>query len=359
MTLYILKDGKANITIHFFWMIMFILWALFTTLFSYNVTASINDIINISLKFLSYTAIIMYIDNEKKFIFTLKAIAIAGLVLCLRVFILTPADIWGSSRLGEEFGLNPNTLGMVLSHSTIALIYLGMKNKSKLYFIFILPLISLVFLSGSRKAFLMIIGGTFLLFFLYTNKVKNKLFVIVVAILSFWGIYQIIMNIPFFYEVLGKRINITNIVNHQFTASTNTRISMIKEGWFLFTKRPIIGYGLENYRLVSSFGTYSHNNYIELLVSTGLVGFIIYYSLPVCILISSLIKKIKGNSEYNIIIVFVSIILIIDLAMVSYGHLITHFIIAASVSYYKILRLKENNNQDSIQKERSCDNVNY
>jgi O-antigen ligase len=353
MTLYILKEGKLKITIHFYWMMTFILWALFTALFSYNATASMNDVINISLKFLSYTVLIMFIDNKKKYYFVLKAIAIAGLILCLRVFFLTPTDIWGSSRIGKDFGLNPNTIGMVLSYSAIAFTYLGIKCNKKLYFLFIVPLAFIGLLTGSRKAFLMIIGGIFLLLFLNIKKLKSKLLFIVTAILSVLVIYQIIMNIPYLYEILGKRIDITNIINQQFTASTNTRLLMIKEGWQLFAQRPIIGYGLENYRIISSFRTYSHNNYIELFVSTGLVGVLIYYSLPIWILVSSLIKKVKGNIEYNIIIVFFTIILIIDFALVSYDHLITHFIIAANVAYYKILLLKQNNYKDSIQKERS------
>lgn len=346
MILYIMNEGKFNITIHFYWMTTFILWSLFITLFSNNQILSINEVINISLKFLSYIVLIAFIDSEQKFIFVFKSIAIAGFILCLRIFFSSSiGEVLGMIRLGKDFGLNPNTLGMVLSHSSITLIYLGIKNNKKQYFLFIVPLVVIAFLTGSRKAFVMVIGGISFLLFLYSKKQKTKLFVIVVSILSIWVIYQIIMNIPYLYNVLGKRIDIMNIVNQQFTASTKTRLLMIKEGWILFAKKPIFGYGLENYRKISSFGTYSHNNYIELLVSTGLVGFIIYYSLPVWILISSLIKRAEGNFEYNIIITYFLLFLIIDFAMVSYNNLIIHFLIASCIAYFKILQLNKNNNK--------------
>ena len=44
-------------------------------------------------------------------------------------------------------------------------------------------------------------------------------------------------------------------------------------------ENPLLGYGLNNYHLFHWSGVYSHNNYIEVLVSLGIIGFIIYYSI--------------------------------------------------------------------------------
>jgi len=59
--------------------------------------------------------------------------------------------------------------------------------------------------------------------------------------------------------------------------SANVRMSMITEGWKIFKDRILFGYGATNYSVVSRFGTYAHNNFIEVLVDFGLVGFVLYY----------------------------------------------------------------------------------
>lgn len=60
--------------------------------------------------------------------------------------------------------------------------------------------------------------------------------------------------------------------------SAATRLDMIGEGWRLWLEAPILGHGIDQFRVLSQFATYSHNNYIEMLATLGIVGFILYYS---------------------------------------------------------------------------------
>lgn len=341
--IYVLKTKKVKFTIHFLWMSTFIMWGLVTSLFAYNMEVAFNDVLNLSLKLLFYTTLITYIDNKEKLYFLLKAIAISGFILSLRILIGTPADVWGTERLGANLDLNPNTIGLVVSYASISSIFLAKTFKKKSYYLLIVPFIIIALLTGSRKAFLILIGGISMMKLLYIKSKKNIIIGISILSLLIYGVFELAINIPMFYNVLGKRLEgltaILSLGNSvSVDASTLTRITMIEEAWGLFKQKPLMGYGLENFRLLSMFESYAHNNYMELLSSTGIVGVIIYYSFPVGLLIFAWINKIKyKDNKYNVIIVLLSTILIMDFGLVSYKQLITHILIVVCICFYLIL----------------------
>ena len=63
-------------------------------------------------------------------------------------------------------------------------------------------------------------------------------------------------------------------------ASLDGRSGMLALGLELFASRPLFGIGYGNFVYYSAkvlgWGTYSHNNYIEVLSGTGLFGFVPY-----------------------------------------------------------------------------------
>ncbi|WP_034378214.1 O-antigen ligase family protein, partial [Dehalobacter sp. UNSWDHB] len=66
--------------------------------------------------------------------------------------------------------------------------------------------------------------------------------------------------------------------------SARTRDRLITYGFELFNQKPYTGYGLDTFRLMSGSGLagsalYAHNNYVELLVSSGIFGTILYYTM--------------------------------------------------------------------------------
>jgi O-antigen ligase len=130
------------------------------------------------------------------------------------------------------------------------------------------------------------------------------------------------MNNTDLYNVLGVRIEqLLNALSGEGNVDNSTivRFQMIDEGINLFKERPFLGYGIDNYASISTFSTYSHNNYIELLVGVGIFGTVIYYSLYVSIFFK-LIKFVRVNKIAGL---FISIIL--GLAILEYG-LVTYYI---------------------------------
>ena len=70
---------------------------------------------------------------------------------------------------------------------------------------------------------------------------------------------------------------------------------MMEFGWELFKERPVHGYGMNNFSQKYYLNTYSHNNYIELLVSCGIVGFALYYAMLLLPALGLLFKRKKGE----------------------------------------------------------------
>lgn len=187
-------------------------------------------------------------------------------------------------------------------------------------------LVAVTLYTGSRKGVIIIIA-TLLIYSFYANKgnkrIRNICFAVVALVIS----YVFIMNNEQLYILVGARIErmFQELTGHRTTEqSMSMRMLMITYGMRWFTERPILGYGLGNYSLLFSrtFGldTYSHCNYVEILVSGGVAGFIIYYSVYIRIFIKYINEMIRRHNK--IVIYFFSILLIntiLNMALVCYS----------------------------------------
>jgi len=97
--------------------------------------------------------------------------------------------------------------------------------------------------------------------------------------------------------------------------STETRKVMIFEGISLWSERPLLGYGINQFRFASGWRTYSHSNYTEMLVSGGLMGLLAFYGIYMYLLYKY--KKTIGNKEP---LIFWGLLLMFlwDVSVVSY-----------------------------------------
>ncbi len=102
--------------------------------------------------------------------------------------------------------------------------------------------------------------------------------------------------------------------------SIDERTGMIKEGVSLLADNPFFGVGLDNFRHVSSAGTYSHSNPIEVSVSTGLLGLLLYYSIYAYIgwRALKLSKRSGGHALPRMALVALAGYSLMDLTHVSY-----------------------------------------
>lgn len=99
-------------------------------------------------------------------------------------------------------------------------------------------------------------------------------------------------------------------------SSYRTRAEMLEQAVQLWKQAPVFGNGLDAFRGLSGQGTYSHNNYVELLCDIGVAGTLLFYAIHAQALVRAfyapIILRLYCCS-------FVLMLLLTDLGYVSYA----------------------------------------
>lgn len=179
------------------------------------------------------------------------------------------------NRLGRVIS-NENVFGMVFSKASLVAYYYFLKAKNKpiriIHIMLVVVFTFFAFTSGSKKAFLMIVVGI-----IGINLLENgisKIWKTLMASLLAIGGLILILQMPLF-STMNQRI--MDFFSGNKDSSELVRSKMIDLSMQLFYEKPILGHGFNNFGMISGLGAYSHNNLTEILVSTGIVGFVIFY----------------------------------------------------------------------------------
>lgn len=199
-----------------------------------------------------------------------------------------------------------------------------MGKSAKRYFVLFFSILNIVFclICNSRAAYINLIGPVLLFILLKEKnpiKVIRNIFVVMVLIVL---VYCVLMYVPIFYKSIGYRFEyifdgLKNGGNYE-EASASTRNHLVQQGLVWFSQSPIFGHGMQGYVILNNYGFYAHNNYIEILVDSGIIGLILYYWLYV-IVVLKFIFKFKKRNCYSIAGFSVLITLLFsEIATVSY-----------------------------------------
>lgn len=277
-------------------------------LIAYNFFSSIENAENILLKIIMYAGII----------FSIYLVLYYG----IGEFI---TKLMNGDRIGEAIN-NVNTIGLQTSISVIIAIFYGLYDNKKIYFLLsIIPLmVSLG--TGSRKVIVLIVIGIILLFILKREekvnilKTTKKIITFAIIIIAFAYVIQL----PIFstiYERMKMTVN-GFLGKDKFDSSTQLREAYIEAGISQFLKTPFLGIGIANSKYITmqaaGRATYLHNNFVELLATTGIIGFCLYYSIYSYIIFNC-VKLLKKKDKYsNVVLIIFLINIILEYAMVSY-----------------------------------------
>lgn len=225
---------------------------------------------------------LMY-EDEKYFRLFLNCYWAAAALMLARQLVASGFEPSAWARLGGDFGYNANYVGIIGAYAGIlsGLNFFFFRKKYGL--LQLASALVIVFLSGSRTSLALLAIGLafeFLCEILMNRNWLKKLSIIVLCIIIACIMLWLCFNVPLFYAMLGSRIEgfISTLLGGPVEASTDIRINMMSEGMSVFSKHPIIGVGIDNSGFYSIYGTYFHNNYVEILADTGLIGFTVYYS---------------------------------------------------------------------------------
>jgi len=316
---------------------LFILWGVFFYGFCLlsrlwaNNPAGTSAYVGTMIRMMLLSAIIsMYSERSMEVDIVFKSVIISAGILAFRLAVSTSFEDWGAERVGANVGMNANGVGVIFACASVAC--LNYANKAKPYLLLFALYTALTMFTGSRRAFILIFIVV-LLFFINNIKKPSSLFYIIPFGAVMALLVYVSMNNPTIYSVLGVRLEgLLNLTSGEgkVDASTLVRMDLISIGISLFKENMLIGYGINSFQYMNKYSLYSHNNYIELLVNFGLIGTILYYIVPVAVLLKSVVIWMTKTREVIIAIVFMTITLVGDYGTISYDSTLNIIILAAS-----------------------------
>lgn len=280
------------------------------------------------------------------------------------VVVLLSLGTITQGRLGGGTEMNSNALAILCVYGFVLSMYLRKNNMltTGVYWFRVAFYMLAVLLTGSRKGVIMIVLAIVVVQVALERRKIFKNILIGVGVAT--GFYILIMNVKFLYNIIGVRVeNLINLLTDGSTrdGSLLSRQTLIEIGLKYIKEKPWTGYGYDCFKLISGVngtgnvgageaGYYSHNNYIELLVGGGIIGFVLYY-IPIAYLLGRLLK---GN-RYNVCMPYLLAILVsklsIEYAFVScFGR--TDSYILAIILGCVIIAQKTKDNKVNYAKER-------
>lgn len=288
------------------------------------------------------------VENTEDFRAFWTSICTAYVYNSFYVLFVVGIDNLGKSRLGVDYaGLemwNANAIGAFAGFGCVMFLYSTIITNNKIGKMLNAALALFMLLmclnTGSRKA-LLVVAVTGGLYFCLKDRGSKKPRNILIMLILLIALWNVIMTNDNLYMLIGSRMErlVDSLLGHQTSEnSMGMRTLMIIHGVRFFRKEPILGYGVDCYRYLSPFGTYAHNNYIELMVGTGLIGLIVYYSIYIYSLIKGYYFVFKEHDDMVIFLVSLLTITVVNhMAIVSYDDITYNIMFLLIISYIQLL----------------------
>lgn len=153
-------------------------------------------------------------------------------------------------------------------------------------------LVHQILLSGSRKGIIGISAVFLIQYILYAwanisrQLFKGPILGIVALTLFFSGFTYVVMQSKHSHRIRNLVHFMQDEELEKGETSIRRRADLIQIGLDHFLEHPFIGTGMASFKKIklentvwSETGGYSHSNYIEVLCSSGIIGFLLYYSI--------------------------------------------------------------------------------
>ena len=332
-------NNKLTVNSNTIWLILIFCLTTINGIRLYDNAQQFSIIYN-SITFLNIILVQVLLSNDKRNIKkTLRVVVvISTFILGFAIILLEYKMIlfrWsdflnGNSgyRLGISSGINPNAITWTFGFLALLTAYFILFQKKYRFLPIYLIQIIIILFTGSKNGFIL----SFLPLLVYGIKSIKKINVFyLVLFITFFVIFWIsIHKYPIMYTLIGKRIDsmlytlgLFHVKGNIDVGSTEKRLNMISYAIKMFWQKPFIGWGIGAFAILSGYGYYCHNNFMEILVSGGLFLFIIYYGF----LFVKFINFILKNKDKDVLslILFLSLILL-DFSTVNFYSNIVFFL---------------------------------
>ena len=310
-----------------------------------------------------FMIIILYMCyQDKKSVDTLLKIGMwTGYIVCFYTVYFYGLDYFitvlsSSARIAND-ALNANTVGLLGANAIVMTLYYMLYDRPRWWNIIALPTLGILAATGSRKALVFVVVGTVLLFIfrsLRSANVVNSIAKIIGSLLALTIVGVAVLQLPMFSEVLDRMSSMVDAFSGTGgDSSTIIRLALVDIGWDLFYQSPITGVGVNNPSVYTFFlygkeNYYLHNNYIELLAGTGVIGLLAYYSMYIYIAYNLIRYRDFHSNEYVMVLILFLSQIVMDMGMVSYESKSTYFYMMIFYLEVQLLRKGRKNEAQQI-----------
>ncbi len=320
--LVVLKSTQAPIRIRLDATLMvgaaFVIYALASVLWSVNQSVALVSSIGLMVDFVGAALVWTALQNGVPLrLVAWSAATAAGIQGAIA---LHQSYVQGFAR-AEGLTGNANALAIQLSLAAFLLLLAGSRNRwAKILALAFIVIATLT--TGTRK--LVFVWFAYLLLLLrslsplFRRPSVGAALVLLLAPVAVWGSLT-------YGPVLGFGEAVQDITFFQRVEDTVTegratsvRSAMIVDGLDVWWSRPAFGNGINQYRFVGSFTTYSHNNFVELLANFGVVGAFMFYLIYAIVGYRTVVGVIAGRQSAWVVLATLIVLLLMDLARVSY-----------------------------------------
>jgi O-antigen ligase len=289
-------------------------------------------------------------------------------VICTFVYNLFSHEVPLDGRIGSTL-VNANAYAQVLMFGVIFALRQWLVESARrrvswkmaiLLLAFVgLSLYGIVDLTGSRKGIVMTLAAGLLaaVYWVWHQPMRRRLLVTVLLVIVIAGI-----GVGLYLSPQTERITeVSSFLRGENVADTGLakRSGMLEDAVRLWQQHPFTGWGLDQFRNVSGWNTYSHDNYVELLADQGIVGCLLYMMVYISTLVSlarsfarSKDAVVKADAFWAVVVVIVA--LGWDVGAVSYydrlAWVLTSMAIAVSLRTRYLLRSQEAERGPSTQR---------
>lgn len=355
VAIFFLSAGQDNFRINWnldrfqLGILIFFFFTLASSVWAWSSRASIDKAITIIEIFICITVLDIYYSKERSGgVATLLNIVMwSGFAIMAYTFYRYGFRninyyVLNSTRFEDTYA-NINSIAMLLSVSIIVSLYKALYVKPKVYHLLSVFSIYLIAASGSRKALIMLaIGIVAILVVRFSSKnVIVSLFKYIAIGIALFYAFRFVLGTELFSGINHRMDGLIALITGSGTVDHSSwlRQQYIKIGIEQFGKTPIFGIGIGNTGLLLGStigsGTYLHNNYVELLASGGILGFIAYYQMYISLVVEYVKKWSQEDKELVILTILMMIILIMDYGNVSYYSKHTYFYLLMLYLKYK------------------------
>ncbi len=282
MALYLVSNGRLTIDEENKLWLIYLVLSLVTSAFAINAGYAVSSLIKFAQRLLIIVTVTQICKDDESIDFALELMTVIA-VLCAGAILMNLGSIHGRLTLDNDASISVNDVGSILAYGCFTAIMVAEKRfrrsaALKQFFVAsaLILLISVIFLSGSRKAFYAVVILFVLLLFGGALKIQNPVQIISLVLVGMVTWVFISNRLLPLMEQTSLYSRIWGYKAQEAISSDEGRMQLYFVAFKDFLSSPIWGLGFNNYFIKHL--NYTHSTYADPIACSGLIS--AFYLVP-------------------------------------------------------------------------------